>query len=1472
MPFDQSQRNRLARFVADARTLLVDEFTQQLQGVYGMDPASGGVTTLEDLKHLDDSRRETARILRATLDHYLVATPKPTAKDRSAALDRLVREQAFTVLNRLCALRLAEARGIILEAVARGYQSKGFQLYATLAGSALGETGDAYRFFLYSLFDELAVDLPALFDRFSPHGRLFPREPALLGLLALIDHGDLEPLWGEDETIGWIYQYFNTKEERQKMRAESQAPRNSRELAVRNQFFTPRYVVEFLTDNTLGRIWYEMTRANTRLADQCRYLVRRPTEIFLDPTFWSEPTHGWLKQAAACDFSALPDDPDIDDLSHFCLLNNWPSVAERLGFGEIHTWAMPLTEAFEATGALPSSPLELLLLLYHHQRIWGRGMPDEGFDERWKTVFRAFKASLNRDGLSQEELLREPVFVGNRPPKDPRTLLMLDPACGSMHFGLYAFDLYQTIYDEAWEMEERSGESALERPEGMPSLHASYAGRAAFLRDVPRLIIDHNIHGIDIDPRAVQIAGLSLWLRAQRAWQEQRVPAAERPTITHSNIVCAEPMPGEKAMLQEYAATLQPRVLGQLVERVFEKMKLAGEAGSLLKIEEEIAADLAAARAQWAASTREAGGTLFDRAEWEGLRKGPAQGDHFDVADIPDGDFWEVAEARLLDALRAYAAQAQGDEATRRRLFAGDVEQGFAFIDLCRKRYDVVLMNPPFGEASTNIRDYVRSEYQNSYSDLIACFVSRLSGLLQPGGTLGAIASRTVFYLGSLKDFREEIILGSAPISIMADLGMGVLDAAMVETAAFCLQSRGSKRAIFIDVKDGERRDDLLGAACRQELTYPGCEAKTNIVPHESFRKIPGSPLSYWLDERFRNLFLQFPAFEDDEVKVRVTNPTADNFRFLRNHWECRPNDLGRVNGWVPYAKGGESQKYYYDVNLIAMWDDSVPTYRGYIGTFYRPDIRPASLDFFFKPGLMWPLRADRLCAQAFPEGTAFSARSQCLFAPKSKLPFLLGLLNSAIVDYLFKAALGRTDFPEFIVGILRKLPKPAATVEQARLLGESALGAAAIVQRISADREIDRLFSSPPLVRTHVKVTLALAAHGSELESERLLSKLATQQTLLDKQALEIYGISDDLSLLLTKPSGKDLPQVGDTTNEDEEYLEGRDLQSLASGLGSYALGVTLGRWDIRFATGERQPPPLPDPFAPLPVCPPGMLQNEQGLPAAPADLPAGYPLRVSWGGILVDDPGHPEDVEARLRDVLQVIWGERAGAIEEEACQILGVDSLRAYMRKPAAFFDDHLKRYSKSRRAAPIYWPLSTPSGSYTLWLYYHRLTDQTLYRCVNDFVDPRLKQVEGEADRLRRLPHRSRADEGELERLSNFEAELRALRAELLRIAAFWKPNLNDGVQITAAPLYRLFQHKPWQKRLRETWEKLEAGDFDWAHLAYSSWPERVKQKCVSDKSLAIAHDLEHLYDESLAPRKKGKSKVVAEEEMDTDTDE
>ena len=165
-----------------------------------------------------------------------------------------------------------------------------------------------------------------------------------------------------------------------------------------------------------------------------------------------------------------------------------------------------------------------------------------------------------------------------------------------------------------------------------------------------------------------------------------------------------------------------------------------------------------------------------------------------------------------------------------------------------------------------------------------------------------------------------------------------------------------------------------------------------------------------------------------------------------------------------------------------------------------------------------------------------------------------------------------------------------------------------------------------------------------------------------------------------------------------------------------------------------------------------------------------------------------------------------------------------------------------------------------------MYYPMLTNQTLYTAINDFMDGpngKLKQTSDEITSLRNKGSaRTSEDEKQFESLQAFELELIELRDTLLKLAPTYKPNLDDGVQINAAPLWPLFRHKPWQKVLKETWEKLEKGDYDWAHLAMNYWPERVRLKCKTDKSLAIAHGLEELYIEPVGKVKKVRNKKNA----------
>jgi len=344
---------------------------------------------------------------------------------------------------------------------------------------------------------------------------------------------------------------------------------------------------------------------------------------------------------------------------------------------------------------------------------------------------------------------------------------------------------------------------------------------------------------------------------------------------------------------------------------------------------------------------------------------------------------------------------------------------------------------------------------------------------------------------------------------------------------------------------------------------------------------------------------------------------------------------------------------------------------------------------------------------------------------------------------------------------------------------------------------------------------------------------ELARIQTEIDDIAFDLYGFSDAdrtaaLGVISTEAATDEL--FNDEVDGDDESVEDAPTSDT---LLSWAVGVAFGRFDWRLATGERAAPPEPEPFDQLPAKSPGML-------------PDGAMPFHQHAGILVDDQGHPHDLARLVEQVLETVDSPVA-------------EDVRRWLQKD--FFAFHLKHFSKSRRKAPIYWPLATASGSYTLWLYYPSLSDQTLFTAVNDFVDPKLDDVRKELQALRdKGAGRSKQDEKRLEALASLESELADLRDSLLEIAPNYRPNHDDGVQITAAPLWKLFRFKPWQKVLRDTWAKLEKGDYDWAHLAMNYWPDRVREKCITDKSLAIAHYLEHLYIEPEAAPKKTRGRA------------
>lgn len=294
--------------------------------------------------------------------------------------------------------------------------------------------------------------------------------------------------------------------------------------------------------------------------------------------------------------------------------------------------------------------------------------------------------------------------------------------------------------------------------------------------------------------------------------------------------------------------------------------------------------------------------------------------------------------------------------------------------------------------------------------------------------------------------------------------------------------------------------------------------------------------------------------------------------------------------------------------------------------------------------------------------------------------------------------------------------------------------------------------------------------------------------------------------------------------------------------------VGMAFGRWDMNYTLHKKEIPAFGDVFDALPFMPVVSLDAK----TQPADY-----IQIPMDGLLMDLPNHPLSLVKRVQEVMRTIWGEKADDYEYELCHLIGVESLQDYFDSPQGFFDYHFKRYTKSRRKAPIYWPISSPSGAMTVWVYYPRLSDQTLPHI--------LLMLSKEHTALQsNLTNAQLANDKKQEaKLMNMMSEINFLESELQRVHELpYKPNHDDGVPVTAAPLVNVFRHNGWKNECQDKWDELSKGDYDWSHMAYSIFPQRIRDKVKKDWCLALTHGLKELCDNKPKEKKTRKKKTDA----------
>lgn len=1289
----QSGKKIVERFVVSAKALLMQNVTQLLQQYYGI-WADGHTIPVEQLPHQDTDMIHNSRLLRDRLNHLQAALPETEANKERMAVGQLIAEQAFTQLNRFCALRMCEERELILESIHGGYDAVGFQSYDAIAQKVGLPIFERYKWYLNSLFDELSIELPAVFDRFSPFGLVFPDESTLMRLLEMINdpqlsawydeqNGNTVNFWKEDETLGWMFQYYNSLEERRKMREESNKPRNSREMAVRNQFFTPEYVVRFLTDNSLGRIWYEMTQGQSHIGEElCHYLVRREGEV-----------------------------------------------------------------------------------------------------------------------LTQ------------RPIKEPTEILSLDPTCGSMHFGLYLFEVYEYIYMDAWD----------HQPQLLHTFREVMT-RRDFLREVPRLILENNLFGCEIDPRALQIAALSLWLRAQRSYSEMKLAAGERPLIRKSNLVLAEAMPGNKRLLKGLMEELD-KPMQRLLSKIWDKMQYVGEIGLLLKMEKEIEDDIDYLRKNWSKVNQTKGIGLFDTEEQRAKKMAENEARQ-ELLKHKETFFDEVTD-RLQAALVQLSEKMGEEEGYENALFSEDATRGFAFIDLCQRRFDCIVMNPPFGEGSEHTSNYLDDNYPAWCSNLVCAFFDRMQEMLTDGGLVGAIFDRTIFIKSHYVDFRKKSLCGY--IRNCADTGWNVLDA-NVETSSIVIEKRIiDTDACFIDLRNVVEKEYTL----KKIIHSPLINNKENLVYYKNsieFLTLPNSIIGYYFDNEIL-IFFKYKSLINRGFEAKGGHKFHVQL-FVRLFYEVLDSKI-----FQPVAGNGKYFQFYAPYRDMVEWKSN--------------GVRVKALNLIRNPeaqktiGIYYGERGDILDSQILKPNMFTTQGYIGIPVQSTKQGFsCLSFTNSIISQYALNLFSGGHKMTTYV----NQIPMPDYATRQSD-----------IKHIVSAIIDIKRKWFSFDETNLEYHGLIAqLGINGSLTES---LDKLQNQLSADHARYQELVKENDDLWMDLANiDRDSDFRKTLNDYKSRRPYeellsIDGAsnknhiDRKVMAQELVQELVGMAFGRWDIRYAQKPETIPPFGDVFDALPFMPVVSLSN----------TPSDYSVKIPENGILCNQQKSPLNLATRVRDVMHLLWHQKADDLEYELCQLMNVKSLQVYLSQPSGFFDYHFKRYTKSRRKAPIYWPLSSADGTLTYWLYYPRLSKNTL---------PNLMMaLRTEEERLRSQLNATLAanDKTKETAIRGEQEQVEGMKEEVNRVMGLgYVPNHDDGVPVTAAPLVRLIAHTGWRNECQANMDALEKGDYDWSHLSMSLYPARVIQKAKIDWCLALTHGLEHLC-ENKPKEKKSKRKK-------TDTDE
>jgi N-6 DNA Methylase len=977
----------LRTFTLDARKLLTQEAGALLEQVYRLDARTGirlPIPTGDPMESNGAVQENRGRI------EQLLDDEVEAGLSRSEAVLKLIKETAFTHLNRFVAFQLMEARGLLRSPLAKYHAANGFKMWlvenpAAEAEYHLGDNPNdrddfgeaprdrAYRHFLLWQCGELAKEIRVLFDPENLPSLLFPRPAKLRELIDALNAEDRKEDWkaGNEETVGWVYQHFNAEEKaaafdkvfKKKKKFEKT------DLPAATQIFTPRWVVRFLVENSLGRLWLSM-HPSSQFRESLAYLV------------------------------PLPTDPP-------------------------------------------------------------------------------------------------PVVL--KPAKEIR---ILDPATGTMHFGLVAFDLLAEMYRE---------ELANAGTPGWPT-QASVQTEAA----IPSAILANNLFGIDIDLRAVQLAALALYLKAKAT--------NKKAVLEESNLACADVaiFRGQHLTKITSEMALPGGFTRELFTKFRDNLEEASMMGSLVRLDQHfknMQSDRLRLSIDAYVEKKRGEGvdeSYFANETGKGLRLLNVLERRYDVVFTnPPYMSNRNMNSAMGDFMKRNYPKSKGD------LYS-------AFIERCAE-----LLGPEGRLAMIAQQSFM--------------FISSFENLREL--LLGATAIESMAHVG--------------PRAFAEVTGEKVNTTAFVLRREQLEMERREARGVYfrlVKEPDAEsKRTAFEQALARRRADQP--DSRVYEYRQGDFGSIPGSPWVYWITAGLRRLFSDLPKL-GHSATPRQGLATADNGRFLRYWWEVGDTGIARGSAnaieaelrdraWFPYMKGGGFQRWYGNQEYCVNWESNGAQIRCFGEETGKVASRAQNTDFYFRRGVTWTdLTAGKFSARLSPGGFVFDVSGSSVFPVDVEL--VLAVMNSTWAQYALKLI---NPTVHVQVGDLARLPLPKQSSDFLRESADRAIGLARVD---SEEDETTYDFIEPPAWPNGVELVTArhqdLAALEREIDEEVYrLYEISVE----DRKAIE-----EELSAAPTSDSEGEEAEAQSGEESIEAVEASLTVEQLAQRWVSYAVGIALGRF----------------------------------------------------------------------------------------------------------------------------------------------------------------------------------------------------------------------------------------------------------------------------------------------------------------------